>query len=71
MMGILLVAISAVGSYLYITVISRFKIKEIKLPTDTTVQSDRESTENIFNKNLDEIIYFFERTRYKTVFLKI
>lgn len=70
MMGILLVAISAVGSYLYITVISRFKIKEIKLPTDTTVQSDRESTENIFNKNLDEIIYFFERTRYKTVFFE-
>lgn len=70
MMGILLVAISAVGSYLYITVISRFKIKEITLPTDTTVQSDRETTENIFNKNLDEIIYFFERTRYKTVFFE-
>ena len=70
MMGILLVAISAVGSYLYITVISRFKIKEITLPTDTTVQSDRETTENIFNKNLDEITYFFERTRYKTVFFE-
>lgn len=70
MMGLLLVAISAVGSYLYIALISRFKIKEIKLPTDTTVQSDREATENIFNKNLDEIVYFFERTRYKTVFFE-
>lgn len=70
MMVLLLVILSVVGSYLYITVISRFKIKEIKLPTDTTVQSDRETAENIFNKNLDEIVYFFERTRYRTVFFE-
>ena len=70
MIVLLLVVLSGVGSYLYITVISRFKVKEVKLPTDTTVQSDNETPDSVFNKNLDEIMYFFESTGYRTVFFE-
>lgn len=70
MMALLLLVLSWVGSYLYITVISKFKVKEIKLPTDTTLQGDKETPDSVFNKNLDEIMYFFERTGYKTVFFE-
>lgn len=70
MMVLLLVMLSCVGSYLYSTVISKFKVKEIKLPTDTTLQGDKETPDSVFNKNLDEIMYFFERTGYKTVFFE-
>ena len=66
----LMALLSAVGSYLYIKVISKFKVKEIKLSTYTTVQGDKETPDSIFNKNLDEIMYFFERTGYKTVFFE-
>lgn len=53
---------------LYRTAISKFRVKEIKLPTDTTVQSGVEEADSVFNRNLDEIMYFFEETGYKTVF---
>ena len=32
------------------------------------IQSGEEETESVFNKNLDEIMYFFETTGYQTVF---
>lgn len=48
----LMALLSAVVSYLYITVMSKFKVKEIKLPTDTTVQSSNEISDSVFNKNL-------------------
>ena len=55
---------------LYRTVISKFRVKEIKLPTDTTVQSGVDEADSVFNRNLDEIMYFFEETGYKTVFFE-
>ena len=70
MAGMLLMLIAVIGAYLYITLISKFKVKEIKLPTDTTVQSGEEETDSVFNKNLDEIMYFFESTGYRTVFFE-
>lgn len=45
-------------------------MKEIKLPTDTTVQNGVEEADSVFNRNLDEIMYFFEETGYKTVFFE-
>lgn len=66
----LLALVSAVGAYLYLAVISKFKVKEIKLPTDTTVQSGDENEDSVFNRNLDEIMYFFEATGYRTVFFE-
>ncbi len=68
--ALLLALLSAVGVYLYLTVISKFKVKEIKFPTDTTVQRGNEDSDSVFNRNLDEIMYFFESTGYRTVFFE-
>ena len=65
-----LVLISVIGAYLYKMIISKFRVKEIKLPSDTTVENGTEEAESVFNKNLDEIIYFFEATGYRTVFFE-
>lgn len=55
---------------LYRTAISKFRVKEIKLPTDTIVQNGVEEADSVFNRNLDEIMYFFEETGYRTVFFE-
>lgn len=57
-------------STLYRSILSRFKVKEIKLPKDVSVQNSNESQDTIFNKNMDEIIYFFEETKYNIVFFE-
>lgn len=64
-----LAIISKIISHCYIVAISKFRVKEIKLPSDTTVQSGADE-DSVFNKNLDEIIYFFEETGYRTVFFE-
>lgn len=61
-----LAAISA----LYRSILSRFKVKEIKLPKDVSVQNSNENQETIFNKNMDEIVYFFEETKYNIIFFE-
>lgn len=68
--GMLFAVTSGIIAYLYCTVISRFRIKEVKLPSDTTIQSGREESDSVFNKNLDEIMYFFEATGYRIVFFE-
>ncbi len=57
-------------SALYRSILSRFKVKEIKLPKDVSVQNSNENQETIFNKNMDEIVYFFEETKYNIVFFE-
>ena len=48
---------------------SDFKFSKINLKGD--VELNREISDNsILNKNLDEIIYFFERTKYNVVFIE-
>lgn len=49
---------------------SRLSLHEVKLPTDTTVAKKENNTEEIFNKNMDEIVYFFEATHYRYVFIE-
>lgn len=68
--AVLFFVVSGVIVYLYRILISKFRIKEIKLPTDTTVQRGGEESDSVFNKNLDEIMYFFESTGYRTVFFE-
>ena len=57
-------------SALYRSILSRFKVKEIKLPKDVSVQNSNENQDTIFNKNMDEIVYFFEETKYNLVFFE-
>lgn len=64
---LVMLAILAKG---YRSVLSKFKVNEVKLPTDTTLKNDDESQETIFNKNMDEIVYFFEETKYRIVFFE-
>ena len=67
---LLFIFFACIITCLYRTVISKFRVKEIKLPTDTTVQSGVDEADSVFNRNLDEIMYFFEETGYKTVFFE-
>lgn len=50
--------------------VARVSIREIKLPTDTTIGQKDSDGESIFNKNMDEIVYFFETTNYRFVFIE-
>ena len=47
---------------------SRMKISSISISAKANVEGDEESKESIFNKNMDEIVYFFEETRYRYEF---
>lgn len=64
---LVMLAILAKG---YRSALSKFKVNEVKLPTDTILKNDEEAQENIFNKNMDEIVYFFEETKYRIVFFE-
>lgn len=66
----LALGILAVIANIYRSILSRFKINEIKLPAETTLTNIEPSTETIFNKNMDEIVYFFEETKYRIVFFE-
>lgn len=49
---------------------SRLSLHEVKLPADATVGKKENDSEEIFNKNMDEIVYFFEATHYRYVFIE-
>lgn len=65
--GALLLAVSVIAVYIYRKFLSKVSIKEIKLLSDVAASCDNENLDSIFNKNLDEIIYFFEETGYRCV----
>lgn len=67
--GLSLLVLSGVA-YIAQRISARWCIKEIKLPTDTTVGTKEVDRESIFNKNIDEIVYFFEATNYRLVFIE-
>ena len=48
---------------------SNFKLKVLKLPAGTGIESERDS-ESVFNRHLDEIVYFFEVTKYRVIFFE-
>lgn len=48
---------------------SRLRINEIRIK-DTTITPDKKENESIFNKNMDEIVYFFEETKYRVIFFE-
>ena len=67
---ILLMVILGFLSKLYQTCFSKYKVKEIKLPKDIAIKAEKENTDNVFNKNMDELVYFFEATKYRYVFFE-
>ncbi|MFQ7840185.1 MAG: hypothetical protein ACLRHD_01925 [Thomasclavelia spiroformis] len=64
------VGILAIIARTYRLVLFRFKVNEVKLPAETVVKNSETATENVFNKNMDEIVYFFEETKYRIVFFE-
>lgn len=50
-------------------VMSNFRISNINLGDKASI-SKKEEKESIFDKSLDEIVYFFESTTYDTVFIE-
>lgn len=48
---------------------TRFQIKEINIADKATVSGEQDET-SVFDKNMDEIVYFFEKTLYDTVFIE-
>ena len=58
-----------VVAYIWRQIHAQFKVKEIKV-RDATVRSDYSDDNSILNKNIDEIIYFFEETNYSIVFFE-
>lgn len=70
-----LIAISAsiivVWGIAYIVKIfsSKIFINEVKIG-DMSAKTTENAQESVFNKNIDEILYFFERTKYEIVFIE-
>lgn len=52
-----------------LSLLSNVRIKEIKLPANTVVER-KQDPDSIFSKNTDEIMYFFEVTKYEYVFFE-
>lgn len=48
----------------------KFSLKEINFADKAVLSDGLEDNESIFNKNMDEIVYFFEETKYDTVFIE-
>lgn len=57
------------SSYVIRFVTSKFIIKEISVG-DISAQGDVMSTDSVLSRNIDEMLYFFERTKYNVVFIE-
>jgi predicted kinase len=64
-----LIVIWCFSNLLWILLTS-YKVKEVNLADKAAITKQDENNESIFDKNMDEIIYFFEETRYKVVFIE-
>ncbi len=60
---------TAVLALLWRQMYSRLRINEVKVK-NATITPDKKDSESIFNKNMDEIVYFFEETKYRVVFFE-
>lgn len=67
---VLSLVILSIIAHIYRSVLFRFKVNEVKLPTETIVKNSEAASETVFNKNMDEIVYFFEETGYQVIFFE-
>ncbi len=56
-------------SYVCKWIVTHLKVKEVNI-ADKAILSDEHEEDSIFNRNMDEIMYFFEETAYDTVFIE-
>lgn len=62
--------IDYIMSKLYRNLLGKIRIKEVKLTENTTIASENEGDNSVFNRNLDEIVYYFEEMKYDIVFFE-
>lgn len=67
-LGTFLISVCGIG-YGIKFVTSKFTIKEISVG-DTSVQGGEVNADSVLNKNIDEMLYFFERNKYNVVFIE-
>lgn len=64
-------SVSLIGSVviylLYRNHLFRFHIKEVNLLSSISMKDESEAKESVFYRNIDEIVYFFGKTNYRTV----
>lgn len=48
----------------------KVKLKEVKLPANATIAAENDGDNSVFNRNLDEIVYYFEEMKYDVVFFE-
>lgn len=70
LLALLCILTACIVSHLWCLVSNRYHLKEITLPADAKIEADSNFSDSVFNKNLDEIMYFFEATPYRTVFFE-
>ncbi|MCI9429042.1 MAG: hypothetical protein HFI94_02740 [Lachnospiraceae bacterium] len=58
-----------VASYIWKWVLTHLKVKEVNI-ADRATLSDVKEEDSIFDRNMDEMIYFFEETNYDTIFIE-
>lgn len=51
-------------------ILSKITIAKVNVANTEIVAANNETKNTIFNKNMDEIIYFFEETKYNVVFIE-
>lgn len=68
-LGLFVLTLS-VFTHLFWWLSSKYKVKELNFSGKTTIAQKEENKESIFNKNMDEIVYFFEATDFDTVFIE-
>lgn len=67
--GCVVLLITTAFSLIWRQMYSRLRINEVKVK-NATITPDSKDNESIFNKNMDEIVYFFEETKYRVVFFE-
>lgn len=55
--------------YLLKVITSKFTLKEISVG-DASFQGEEFNTDSVLNKNIDEMLYFFEKTKYNVIFIE-
>jgi hypothetical protein len=68
--GLILLILICIVSYFLWFVFSRVRIKELNIAEKATATTDATEENSIFNKNMDEIVYFFEATGYNVIFIE-
>lgn len=69
--GFIFILIFAFVVKIIADVFRRFRIKSIKIGTsDTAIELSKKEGESLINKYLDELVYFFSKTKYKTVIIE-